>query len=73
MPYIDDLTGKVETPIDTTSDASPPIVLSEDIAMALAVEAKRSGASTQQYTEFVIGVGLGALSKMYADAEKGGA
>lgn len=72
MPYIDDLTGKVDAPADTTPDASP-IVLSEGIAMALAVEAKRSGVSAQQYTEFVIGVGLGALSKMREEAEKGGA
>ncbi len=49
------------------------IVLREDVATALAVEADRAHVSLQQYTEFVIGVGLGALSKMYADAEKGGA
>jgi len=70
MPYIDDLTGKIEAPADTTPDASSPIVLREDIAMALAVEAKRSGVSPQQYTEFVIGVGLGALAKMGEEAEK---
>jgi len=70
MPYIDDLTGKVEAPAGTTPDAVPPIVLSEDLAMALAVEAKRAGVSAQQYTEFVIGVGLGALSKMREEAEK---